>query len=192
MHTRLPFFEETLLPVKLKGTYQFNTYFKSKIMKKINLKRNFKGMIIMFLFTLVTGPMVNAQTVQEEIDYIQSIFGMEKKEALTDFLVLQQSASFWDIYNEYEIQRKELGKKRLNLLNNYISNYDSMGDEGTDDIIKQAQTQKKSLDKLINQYYKKIKKDSGSKTAAQFYQFENYLLSAIRYGIFESIPLFGE
>lgn len=146
----------------------------------------------MFLFTLVTGSMVNAQTVQEEIDYIQSIFGMEKKEALADFLELQQSASFWDIYNEYEVQRKELGKKRLNLLDNYISNYDSMGDEGTDDIIKQAQTQKKSLDKLINQYYKKIKKDSGSKTAAQFYQFENYLLSAIRYGIFESIPFFGE
>ena len=92
----------------------------------------------------------------------------------------------------YEIQRMELGRKSLDLLEKYANNYVDIGDVLTDDLIYRMQIHKKSLDKLIDQYYKKIKKASGSKVAAQFYQFENYILSAIRLEVLESIPFIGE
>ncbi|MNC99020.1 hypothetical protein D3C83_171650 [compost metagenome] len=47
-------------------------------------------------------------------------------------------------------------------------------------------------DKLIASYYKKIKKGSGVKAAAQFFQFEHYVLSKIRAELMEQIPLIGE
>ena len=47
-------------------------------------------------------------------------------------------------------------------------------------------------DKLIADYYKKIKKSAGTKAAAQFYQIEGYILSKIRSTIMENIPLIGE
>ena len=67
-----------------------------------------------------------------------------------------------------------------------------MTDEKAEELMKQIMKQKKSLDKLIDKYYKKTKKTSGVKDAAQFYQIENYILSAIRLQILDSIPFIGE
>ena len=52
--------------------------------------------------------------------------------------------------------------------------------------------QKKSLDKLIFKYYKKMKKTAGTKPAAQFYQLEYYFLNAIRMDLLDNIPFIGE
>jgi hypothetical protein len=68
----------------------------------------------------------------------------------------------------------------------------SLNDTRTDEIIKDIAIQKKSLDKLIFKYYKKMSKMVGVKPAAQFYQLENYLLNAIRMAILENIPFIGE
>lgn len=156
------------------------------------MKRHNFYFVIAVLATMVFGQTLNAQSNKEEVDFIQSIVGMEKKAAIAGFLAIESDASFWVLYDEYELERKDLGKKRLDLLEKYANNYEDMGDVVTDDLIKQTQTQKKSLDKLIDTYYKKIKKDSGSKIAAQFYQFENYILSIVRLEIQESIPFIGE
>jgi hypothetical protein len=48
------------------------------------------------------------------------------------------------------------------------------------------------LDKLLDKYYKKIKKASVSKVAAQFFQLESYFLSEIRSAIMQEIPYIGE
>ena len=58
--------------------------------------------------------------------------------------------------------------------------------------MKEIQNMAKANEKAILSYYKKIKKSSGSKAAAQFYHLENYFLSAIRLTILESIPVIGE
>ena len=52
--------------------------------------------------------------------------------------------------------------------------------------------QYKEYDKIIQKYYKSIKKSCGIKPAAQFFQIEAYFQSAIRKTIFENIPLIGE
>lgn len=156
------------------------------------MKKNSFYLAVALLIATAFGQSINAQSNTEEIDYVQSVLGMQKKTALAEFLAIESGASFWTIYDAYETERKELGKKRISLLEKYANNYADISDEVADDLIKQMQVQKKSLDLLIDNYYKKIQKDSGSKVAAQFYQFENYILSAIRIEILESIPFIGE
>ncbi len=135
-----------------------------------------------------------SQSNKEEVDLVQSVFGMEKKAMAAEFIKLEgaQKDAFWSAYDEYEAKRKELGKKRIDLLNRYVSSYTSLDDASTDQIIKDVMDLQKETDKLVATYYGKIKKGSGTKAAAQFYQFENYILSKIRAEIMENIPLIGE
>ena len=133
-----------------------------------------------------------SQTNTEEIDFYQSIFGMEKKQAVAEFLQLEENDPFWNMYDEYEKERKELGKKRIEILNNYAANYLTLTDEKTNELINQSISQRKKIDKLIVTYYKKVKKGNGAKVAAQFYQLENYILVAIRMTIMEKVHFIGE
>jgi hypothetical protein len=163
------------------------------IVKKKTSKKIMKKTL---LTTLMVGMafVVFSQSNKEEVDLVQSVFGMEKKAMAAEFIKLEgaQKDAFWVAYDEYEGKRKELGKKRLDLLNKYVSSYTSLDDTNTDEIIKEIIKQQGETDKLIVTYYNKIKKGSGVKAAAQFYQFEHYILSKIRAEILEEIPLIGE
>ena len=135
-----------------------------------------------------------SQSNKEEVDLVQSVFGMEKKAMAAEFIKLEgaQKDAFWIAYDEYESRRKDLGKKRIDILNKYVSSYNSLDDANTDQIVKDVIKLQGDTDKLIVTYYNKIKKGSGVKAAAQFYQFENYVLGKIRSEIMENIPLLRE
>ena len=152
------------------------------------------GLYLMFALGLVLGSnnYVNAQSAQEEVDLIQAAFGMDKKVMITEFLQITPDNPFWGVYDSYEAERKELGKERIALLSNYANNYMNLSDADVDIYMKDIMKLKKSNDKLIDSYYEKVKKVSGSMVAAQFYEFENYILAVLRVDILESIPFFGE
>jgi len=135
-----------------------------------------------------------SQSNKEEVDMVQSVFGMEKKAMAAEFIKLEGAPkdAFWVAYDEYETKRKELGKKRIGLLEKYVNGYSNLDDASMDQITKEIISLQGETDKLIVTYYNKIKKGSGVKAAAQFYQFENYILSKIRAEIMENIPLIGE
>jgi F0F1-type ATP synthase delta subunit len=156
-------------------------------MKK-NILIFFSAMLLAMTFVQTT----NAQSNKEETEFMQSIFGMEKKAIVAEFLKLESTNPFWVLYDEYETKRKELGKERINTLTNYVDNYDNLADDKYDEVVASMISLRKSNDKLIDTYYKKIKKASGSKVAAQFFQLENYFLSEIRSAIMEEIPYIGE
>lgn len=144
------------------------------------------------LLTVTSG--VLAQSHKEEIDLVQSVFGMEKKAVVSEFIQPDGAKKdiFWEIYDEYETKRKELGKRRLALLNSYADTYDSMDEATTGKILNEMMSLQISTDKLIGTYAKKIEKKVEVKTAAQFYQIEGYVLSKIRTTILENIPVIGE
>lgn len=135
-----------------------------------------------------------AQSAQEEVDLIQSLYGMQKKEIVADFVKLEgaQKDAFWKLYDAYELERKALGQRRINLLATYAEFYSSLDDDATDILIKEMNTLALKNDKLISTYYGKMKKPAGVKAAAQFVQIESYLLSSIRAAILEEIPFIGE
>jgi len=135
-----------------------------------------------------------AQSNKEDVDIIQSLYGKEKKAIVAEFIQLKddQKDAFWKIYDEYETKRKELGKKRVAILEKYVNTYASADDATTSKIIAETAALGVQTDKLIATYQKKIEKAAGAKAAGQFFQLEAYLLSAIRVAIFESIPFIGE
>jgi hypothetical protein len=151
--------------------------------------------ISVLLFSLFISGVAFSQSNKEDVDIIQSVLGKEKKALVTEFLKLEagpKTDAFWKLYDEYETERKTLGKQRIALLEKYASSYGSTNDAQTDQLIKEMQSLQGKTDKLIIKYYDKIKKSSSVKTAAQFYQLEAYFLSVIRATILNSIPFIGE
>ena len=151
--------------------------------------------LMTLLTVLFLGVQVGtAQSDVEEIDFIQSIMGAEKKEIMSRFIDLQGPAAdaFWNLYDEYEVKRKSLGKERIALIKRYAEEYDGITPEQTDALMSKAMKLRDSNNKLVDTYYKKIKKVAGSKAAAQFHQLESHIQAAIRTELFNNIPLIGE
>jgi len=135
-----------------------------------------------------------AQTQNDEMQMFQTMFGMAKKEIVSEFVKIDRSKNdaFWKLYDEYESNRKQLGQKRFVVLNNYVKNYTKLTAAETDEIIEDIILLSTSQDKLIARYYNKIKREVSITAAAQFYQIEWYLQSQVRTNILESIPMISE
>jgi hypothetical protein len=131
-----------------------------------------------------------AQSNKEEVDLVQAAFGMDKKAAVAEFVKPSeaQKAAFWKLYDEYETQRKELGKQRIALLEQYANQYQTLTSEQADAWTKKVMELQKKTDGLIATYYTKVKGVSDGIVATQFYQIENYILLAIRAQILDAIP----
>ncbi len=150
--------------------------------------------ITLLITSVVIAIASYSQSNKEEVDLFQAAFGMEKKAVVANFVNLLeiQKGPFWQLYDEYELARKENGKKRIELLEQYAKEYNTMTNEQaeawTNEVIKLST----ATDKLIVTYYNKIKKVTTPLVATQFYQIEGYILTTIRMEILEEVPFLGE
>lgn len=145
---------------------------------------------IFIIAALFLSSFAYTQSNKEEVDLMQAAFGMDKKAVVADFVKpsAAQKDAFWKLYDEYETQRKNLGKQRIELLKQYADQYQSMTAQQADAWTLKAIDLQKKTDALIVTYYTKVKTISDGLVATQFYQIENYILTAIRAQILQNIP----
>jgi len=139
----------------------------------------------LFLFAFA-----NAQSNKEEVELYQAAFGMDKKAVVAEFVKVDaaQKDAFWKLYDQYETERKELGKKRIDLLNQYADNFNKLSNEFADKWVVDVIDLGKKTDALLANYYGKVKKATNPVVALQFFQVESYILSVIRFSILDEIP----
>lgn len=148
-----------------------------------------KKYFLIFAALLMTS-FVYSQSNKEEVDLMQAAFGMDKKAAVAEFVkpAPAQKDAFWKLYDEYETQRKALGKERVQLLEQYANHYLDMTDAQADAWTRSVIDLSRKTDALIATYYGKVKAVTSPLVATQFYQIENYILTSIRMEILQSIP----
>lgn len=136
----------------------------------------------------------NAQSNTEEIDLMQSVYGMQKKDLVAKHMKLEadQADLFWQIYDEYEVARKEIGLKRVKNIELYAEKYDNLTDEDADVLIKASIEIQTDFIKLWQKTYKKMAKSINSVTAAQFIQAESFFENMVRQELSMEIPFIGE
>ncbi len=145
-------------------------------------------------FALFSVSSAFAQDSKDELTLTKALFGKENKEIVSEFVKIEQGkeSAFWVLFDEFEAKRSNSGQKKFVLLNNYVKNYMTLSESQTDEIIKEIILLTKTQEKLIADYFVKIKKSCGVYTAAQFYQIEWYMTSEVRTNILESIPVIKE
>lgn len=150
--------------------------------------------LVLIVLALMPALVGFSQSNVEEVDFYQSLYGMEKKVIVEEFVqpTSINRVPFWEVYDAYEIERKELGKERLVLLEQFAAEYENMTNEQADAWMKKVIALSKKQDKLIDSYYKKVKKVTSPIVAMRFFQVESYLLTAIRLSILDAIPFVAE
>ena len=145
---------------------------------------------IIIISALFMASFASAQSNKEEVDFLQAAFGMDKKAAVAEFVKPSpaQKDAFWKLYDEYETQRKDLGKLRITLLEEYAGKYKTMTSEQADAWTKKVMDLQKKTDNLITTYYGKVRSATDGIVALQFYQMENYILAVIRAQVLDEIP----
>ena len=145
---------------------------------------------ILIIAALFLASFAYTQSNKEEVDLLQAAFGMDKKSVVADFVKPSdaQKDAFWKLYDEYETQRKELGKQRIELLKEYAGHYMDMNSAQADAWTKKVIDLQKKTDNLIVTYYGKVKAVTDGVVATQFYQIEGYILTAIRMQVLENVP----
>ena len=145
---------------------------------------------LLFLFAIFTFSIgMTGQGSQDELQLMQSLYGMEKRDIVSEFIELNdsQEQEFWLLYDEYEVKRKDIGKERFKLLTSYVDDYGQVKPQDADNFMKQAIPLRIKSDKLVDNYYKRIKSRTDPIVAMQFYQIENYLADVIRMELLEEI-----
>ena len=152
-----------------------------------------KKIIMLALFAIGTI-YSNAQQTKYEIAILQSAYGIQKRDLVAKFMDVSeaQSATFWSLYEEYEVARKAIGTKRANNILEYAKKYDEINDENVQNMVKVSMDVHKEFDALWEKTYKKMSKALSPKTAAKFYQLELYLENMVRTELSESIPMIDE
>jgi hypothetical protein len=166
---------------------------KQKFFKQIKIEMKMKKLILVTVIALFSV-VVKAQTNQEEISLIQSVYGMEKRDLIAKHMKIDASKTdlFWQMYDEYEIARKEIGMKRAKNIVAYAEKYESMSDVDADVLIKASMEVQKQFVSLWEKTYKKMAKSISPVTAAQFIQAEMFFENMVRQELSMDIPLIGE
>jgi len=125
----------------------------------------------------------------EEIAMMQELFGVEKASIIEQNIDLTgvNGDAFWKLYNEYETQRQDLGKARMELLQKYTNKQGNITNQQAKDLMAEAVPLRAAGDKLILSYTKRIEKATNALVSVQFYQIENYISDGMRFAILNNI-----
>lgn len=150
---------------------------------------------VFLLLTVAFSTAAFAQSsMKDDVDVVQSVYGKSKTELVSQYMALTETqvADFTKIYEAYEVERKKLGQEKIQLINQYATDYATLTDEKADAIAKGVLKNNEAYDKLYASYYGKVKKAIGAINAAKFIQLEVYLQTEIRSSLQNAIPFIGE
>jgi Spy/CpxP family protein refolding chaperone len=135
-----------------------------------------------------------ARAQNDEITLSQSIWGMQKRDIVTQYMKLSdtEAPGFWKEYDAYETDRKKIGMERALLVTDYVNNYATLTDVKATELVKKISANNIEFEKLELKTFEKMSKVITAVRAAQFIQLENYLLNAIRITMQESLPFVGD
>jgi hypothetical protein len=131
-----------------------------------------------------------AQSNKEDVDIIQASYGKSKKELINEYMKLTEpkAGPFWKLYDEYEVERKALGREKIRLIEDYVKHLDSLSDVKADELMKSVIENNLNMEKLYKKYYEKFSATLGGVKAAKFMQMEVYLQTVVRNVVQEEIP----
>lgn len=147
-----------------------------------------------FSVMLLFSSALFAQSNKEDVEIIQNMFGKEKKELVQAYMTIPEDkkAGFWTMYDQYEVERKNLGKERIALIEAYAKDYATLDDKKASGLMDRKMKWTGDYAKMQKKYYDQLSKLIGGLQASKFFQLEDYLENNIRLYIQESIPFIDE
>ena len=153
-----------------------------------------KKLLYATISSLCIFSVVTLQAQDDDIKEFQKEWGKDKKEVtrLVMGLSAADSLKFWPLYDAYEAERQKLGKDRILILDDYLTNYQALTNAKADDIINKIFKNEQALTQLQQQTYGKLKTALNPMVAAKFMHVERYIQTTIQSGLLEKLPVIGD
>jgi hypothetical protein len=152
-----------------------------------------KSIIIALFCAYITTAAV-AQTSDAEADAMANLLMVQKKEAVHKLVYLTEkdSVAFWKIYDDYQQKNRAITKSRIKLYEQTAYSYHNLTPAIADSLALKYFENRDTQEKMLEDYYKKIKAATDATVAFQFYQAEVYLITQVRASIMQQIPTYGQ
>ena len=151
-----------------------------------------KKLVLLPLFLLLVVPtLAAADDMEKYIEMMRSDLRSAKTQIHTEALDLTtaQAEKFWPIQREYETELAKLGDQRIQLIKDYVINYDTLTPEMAKKLVDRAFKLESSRLSLLKKYTGKVSKDVSPMVAARFAQIEALVNSLIDLQIRADTPL---
>jgi uncharacterized membrane protein len=114
----------------------------------------------------------------------------KKVQIITEIMQFSDAdgATFWPIYRQYDFELSKLGDVRVQLITDYIKNYDNITNEKADELMSAALALEEQRAELKKKYFDVMKKALSARTAARFFQVENQIQQVVDLQVSASLP----
>jgi len=149
---------------------------------------------ILFAFILAICFQSFSQVSSTEQELIKSYFKLTKMAIVEEAMALSEEDGnvFWPLYKQYDVEASELNQFRIDYLSDYVAQVENITDEQVDAFLKQSNSYNKKMVSLKSRYYKLMKKELSSKVAIRFMLVEEYIQTAVKYELLETLPWVGD
>lgn len=149
---------------------------------------------ILFAFLLAIGFQSFSQVSSTEQELIKSYFKLTKMALVEDAMALSEEdgALFWPLYKQFDAEASKLNQLRIDYLTDYVVQVENITNEQVDEFLKNSNSYNKKMVSLKSRYYKLMKKELSSKVAIRFMLVEEYIQTAVKYELLETLPWVGD
>lgn len=147
------------------------------------MKKSLNLVVIICLTTYSYGQ-------RTEVEIFKAHFNQEKTDLVASFMDLtnEEEPIFWPIYRAYEGERGKTADKRIESLHQYLNFNETLTNDQASYWYGEYLLQDKADNKIKRKYYKKFSKSLTPLVALRFFQLEEFLDSAIKTKVLESLP----
>ena len=153
-------------------------------MKKISV-------LVLVSMILAAGAAL-AQGAGQYIELLRSDLKTERVAIITEAMQFtpEEGEIFWPIYREYELQTTKIGDRRIALIKEFATSFDTLTDEIAEDLIKESIKIDEDTLKLEKKYIKKFNKVLPARRVARYAQIDHRINMLIDIQIAAALPLF--
>lgn len=153
-----------------------------------------KKTLVLAVLTIFGFNYIQAQSNKEDVDMIQAAFGKDKKDLVSQYMQvpMKDSIAFWKLYDQYETERKALGKDRINLIQEYADSYENLTDAKASELATKSLATDAKYTALQQSYLRKFGTVLGGRNAAKLMQLEVYLQTLVRANVMTQVPFIDE
>jgi hypothetical protein len=100
-----------------------------------------------------------------------------------------ESARFCPLYDEYRVERKKIGDRRVRLITDFLAQQNSMSEDEARALANEDFAILKDTGELKTKWYKKMTKELSDRTVARFFHIDEKLDAAADIALAANIPL---
>ena len=117
--------------------------------------------------------------------------GQDRRDIVKANMLLTEteSARFWPLYDEYRVERKKIGDRRVRLITDFLAQQNSMSEDQARTLANEDFAILKDTSELKTKWYKKMTKVLSERTVARFFHIDEKLDAAADVALAANIPL---